>query len=172
MESQHREVIYVLLIVAFFFVMMVPGFLYIAHLDLVHQEQQAMPVPHGAAPGLTDETVVNVKIGGAVVNAEIARSAAKKELGLSGRDALAENAGMLFIFDAPKAYTFWNKDMRFSLDMIWMRNNTVVDISKGLPAFSGTPVTLAPKEPVDAVLEVNAGFVLEHQIKIGDHVIL
>ncbi len=47
--------------------------------------------------------------------------------GLSGREGIAENDGMLFVFDEPSAQNcFWMKDMRFSIDMIWLDSDKTV----------------------------------------------
>lgn len=171
-ETNHREIIYVLLIVVFFFALLLPAFLYTAHQDLVSEQQRAVPAPGLTMSGLKDGMFVEVKIGSAVVRSEVAQSDAKKKQGLSGRDSLADNAGMLFVFNKEGTYPFWNKDMRFPLDMIWINGTTVVDSYEGLPPFSGVPVTLTPKASADLVLEVNASFIKKYQIKAGDRVSL
>ena len=40
--------------------------------------------------------------------------------GLSGRESLAEKEGMLFEFPAPSQECIWMKDMKFSIDIIWL----------------------------------------------------
>lgn len=40
--------------------------------------------------------------------------------GLSDRDSLAPQSGMLFVFDPPAEQCIWMKDMRFDLDIIWL----------------------------------------------------
>ena len=40
--------------------------------------------------------------------------------GLSGREHLADHAGMLFVFDAAGRQCMWMRDMKFSLDIIWL----------------------------------------------------
>jgi uncharacterized membrane protein (UPF0127 family) len=61
------------------------------------------------------------------------------------------------------------KGMNFPLDFIWIRENKVVDITENAPAETKTiPSIYKPKEPVDMVLEVNAGVVKKDKIKIGD----
>ncbi|OGC92586.1 hypothetical protein A2899_02745 [Candidatus Amesbacteria bacterium RIFCSPLOWO2_01_FULL_49_25] len=104
---------------------------------------------------------------------EIADTPKKIELGLSGRENLPPDSGMLFVFEKPASYPFWMKDMRFSLDFIWISNRKVVQISENvLPPDASHPVptTITPDQPVDHVLEVTAGFVKNHAININDEV--
>lgn len=115
----------------------------------------------------------SVKIGQKTFNVELAITADQQELGLGSRDSLAKNAGMLFVFKPAQTATFWMKDMRFNLDMVWISDGKIVDISRNLPApKSGTnPAdlpTYSPNVLVDYVLEINAGQSVG--MKIGDHV--
>lgn len=104
---------------------------------------------------------------------EIAQTISKREKGLSGRDFLPENQGMLFIFEKPDYHRFWMKGMRFALDFIWIREKRIIDITEKVkPEDYQPPKTLTAKEPVDMVLEVNAGFVEKNGIKIGDEIFL
>ncbi len=109
------------------------------------------------------------------ITAEVADTPDKKALGLSFRKALDENSGMLFVLDSPTIVFFWMKDMLIPLDMIWIMDNKVVDIDKNVPIpKEGTPLTqlpkYSPKEKVNYVLEVNAGFAEKNNIKTGDSV--
>ena len=40
--------------------------------------------------------------------------------GLSGRDNLADDEGMFFVFEKSDIYPFWMKDMKFAIDIIWI----------------------------------------------------
>src|SRR4026208_1251957 len=73
-----------------------------------------------------------VTINGHTLNIEIAQTQIEREKGLSGRDTLPENSGMLFVFDKPDYYAFWMKDMKFPLDFIWIRDQKVVQITEGV----------------------------------------
>ncbi|MEK7519988.1 MAG: DUF192 domain-containing protein [Patescibacteria group bacterium] len=134
-----------------------------------HQrEQGARTVSPGA---FNDDAQVRVTIGTADVNAEVAASDAKKHTGLSGHEKLGANEGMLFVFDSLGPYAFWNKDMLFPIDVVWINAGTVVDVYEHMPDFATSPnFTAAPKENATFVLEVTAGFVQEHGITIGDAV--
>lgn len=112
---------------------------------------------------------------GADVVAEIARDSFSRSRGLSGRNSLSEGSGMLFIFEKSDRWGIWMKDMRFPLDILWIKDGRVVDMEEKVQpplagaANSGIPV-YRPDVPADFVLEVNAGFVERNKLKIGDKV--
>lgn len=112
-------------------------------------------------------------ISGTTINIETADTTQRRSLGLGGRDTLATDSGMLFTFPDQAKHSFWMKGMRFALDFIWIRKMKVVDILKNAqPPQPGqadeTLPVYVPNQPVDSVLEVNAGFVDSHGIKVGD----
>ena len=105
----------------------------------------------------------------------VAKTASEKSKGLSGREDLAENHGMIFIF-TPKTYpAFWMKDMNFALDIIWISDDTIVHIDENVPPpgkdqkDNELPL-YRPPEAVNYVLEVNAGFSQNNGIKVGDKI--
>lgn len=111
------------------------------------------------------------QINGAKFFIEIADTAQKRALGLSGRDSLPQNQGMLFIFSQPDYYSFWMEEMRFALDFVWIRDRKVVQINQNVkPADYQPPESLRTNQPVDAVLEINAGMAQKLNMKIGDKV--
>lgn len=99
------------------------------------------------------------------------RSLEERSLGLGGRDTLLEDHGMIFVFEKKDLYAFWMKGMRFPLDMIWLNDNIVVDITKNAPVVkSGEFPRYTSKSPANYVIEVNAGFTDKYNINIGDQV--
>lgn len=127
---------------------------------LIHQAQS------GLARGV-------VTINNQTVNVEIAKTESQQELGLGYRKALAANSGMLFVFPDYQIRSFWMKGMEFPLDMIWIKDNQIIDITENIPAPTAGQTQLPiyqPKEAVNYVLEVNAGFCANHKIQIGDEV--
>lgn len=112
------------------------------------------------------ETVLEIK--DASLYLEIADTPEQRERGLSGRDKLRDDHGMLFIFEYPLIPGFWMKDMRFPLDMAWIdKDYSVVGIAKDIPPES-YPKTFQPPSPVKYVLEVNAGWADKNNIRVGD----
>jgi uncharacterized membrane protein (UPF0127 family) len=81
--------------------------------------------------------------------------------------------GMLFVLPQPGQPRFWMYHMLFPLDFIWINQNKVVDILTDVPApppgaSPANIVIVAPTTTVTHVLEVPAGFVSAHKIKVGD----
>lgn len=113
-----------------------------------------------------------LKVGEAIVWVEVKATEEEREQGLSGRESLGEDEGVLFVFDQPAKYGFWMKGMLFDLDFVWIQGDKVVEITEGVEAPEGDegPVKLQPKELVDKVLEVKAGWVERNGIEIGDMV--
>jgi uncharacterized protein len=103
------------------------------------------------------------------INIEIADSWPERVQGLSGRDNLCNDCGLMFIFDNKDEYSFWMKGMKFSIDIIWIDDNKIVYIveNASLPRGDNIP-SYIPVVPANKVLEVNAGFVKKNNIKLGD----
>ncbi|HEY4694351.1 MAG TPA: DUF192 domain-containing protein [Candidatus Nanoarchaeia archaeon] len=111
-----------------------------------------------------------VKIGSQSILVEIVESQEEVEKGLSNRDFLASNAGMLFNFPERAVKSFWMKDMKFPLDIIWIDEGKIVGIEENAPTPSETIPAFTSPQPVNKVLEVTAGFVEKNKVKIGDKV--
>jgi len=117
------------------------------------------------APVFTD-----ISIGEISVHAEIANTAESRTRGLSGRNGLLENEGTLFVFEKEGRYSFWMKDMKFPIDIIWIdKDGTIVYIKENAEPDS-YPETFIPDAPAQYVLEVNKNFISEYGISAGDKV--
>jgi YVTN family beta-propeller protein len=115
----------------------------------------------------------SLAIAGVPLKVELADTPDKRAQGLSGRADLPENQGLLFVFERPGHYFFWMKEMRFPLDIIWINETgRIVEISQNVPvpAADAGLVSYGPPEPVQYVLEVNAGFAERNNIQIGERV--
>ncbi len=98
-----------------------------------------------------------IEIGGSKIYIQKAESYADMQQGLGGKDCIDANEGMLFIFDAPGYYPFWMKDMRFSIDIIWLSaDKKVVDLETTVEP-STYPRSFVNDKPADYVLELKAG---------------
>ena len=115
-------------------------------------------------------TNVLVTIGQTVLAVELATTTPAIQKGLSGRTSLGPQSGMLFVFPKPAIYRFWMPDMHFPLDIIWINNGKVVDISENVSnEFDlAHPRFYVPSQPAQYVLEVNAGFAASEHIRVGD----
>lgn len=136
------------------------------------------PLPFKTDKTQTSYEIKTVKIGDTSIKAEVAKTEAEREKGLSGREKLEKNSGMLFVIDGGKTSpTFWMKGMKFSIDIIWIKSGRIIQIDKKVEAPGvGTPDNKLklynPKSAVDYVLEVNPGFSDLNNIKVGDTVLI
>ncbi len=107
-------------------------------------------------------------------NLEIAIDPQDRHKGLSSRDSLPADHGMLFIFGKPSDVAFWMKDMRFPIDIIFIHGDTITSIAENVPPPTSRdqeslPV-YKPETASDKVLEINAGLSQKYNIKKGDRV--
>ena len=102
------------------------------------------------------------------VPVEIAATDTERERGLMGRTALAEDAGMLFVFDREQQLSFWMKDTLIPLSIAYINESgRIVDIQDMQPLDE----TLHPStEPAKYALEVNGGFFVARGIQVGHKV--
>ncbi len=118
---------------------------------------------------LSSNNLRYVKINGVTLKVSLALTERAQERGLSGRESLEENEGMLFVFSQPIARNFfWMKEMNFPLDMIWFgADKKVVYIKKNATPES-YPESFGPNEETKYVLEVISGFSDKYNLKEGD----
>lgn len=112
----------------------------------------------------------SVKFNDETVKLEVADDAKEREIGLSSKKSLADNQGMLFIFEEPGTYPFWMKGMDFPIDIIFLNDKKIVTIYENVPAPKNSTQDLQiypPKEPADRVIELNAGKAKEYGLKEG-----
>ena len=133
-------------------------------------EQQELIISQEVRSGSNGYRQVNVTVNGMVLIADIAATDEQQIKGLSVKDSLAENEAMLFVYDNEAEYTFWMKDMKFPIDIIWIdANKTVVHIEHDLQPCSSE--LLCPSyKPIDDslyVLETVSGFAEKHDIAKG-----
>lgn len=107
-----------------------------------------------------DKKTPQIAINNHVFNLEIAKTDKEREIGLSKYKNIPQNFGMLFPFEKPDYYSFWMKNMKFPIDIIFIRNNKIVTIFKNAsPPKSNNeflPIYRTQKLS-DTVLEINAG---------------
>ncbi|TSC57450.1 MAG: hypothetical protein Greene041679_324 [Parcubacteria group bacterium Greene0416_79] len=129
-------------------------------------------------------------IGGREIVVEVADTASKRLLGLSGRASLQSERGMLFVFPAPGFHGIWMKQMRFPIDIIWLQKMPkdlgILSPRFGVDTFRESTLLVAdikeevtpetypevfyPRSPARYVLEVAAGFAEAHSLRIGEPV--
>lgn len=117
----------------------------------------------------------SVRINNVTISVEVANSPQLREKGLSGRKSLAENKGMLFVFDTPDYHRFWMKDMKFPLDIIFLNDTKVVTLYENVPSpvsqeENANPPIYTSTAPANRVLELPAGSANKLGLKQGDDV--
>lgn len=89
--------------------------------------------------------------------------------GLSDRESLGEKTGMLFTFETIEEQCFWMKDMKFSIDIIWLNEDKVITkIEKNVSP--GTYPDSFCSEQTKYVLEFKPGVADENGLKVGSTV--
>jgi uncharacterized membrane protein (UPF0127 family) len=101
------------------------------------------------------------------VDVEVARTADEQERGLMFRNALAPDAGMLFVFPDEREHVFWMKNTLIPLDMIFIADGgRVVGVVENAEPLTTSQRTV--HTPSRYVLEVNGGWSAAHGVKAGD----
>lgn len=114
----------------------------------------------------------SAKINNHKINIEIADTPEEQYRGLSERENLCENCGMLFQFPDKRKVDFVMRDMKFDLDIIWISDNKIIEIDRNLPAEGSEPKNIYNSDSlINQVLEVNAGFCDQNNIKTGDLIV-
>jgi uncharacterized protein len=126
-----------------------------------------------SADSTTNTPKSTVKINNRTFNVEVASTPDKQQQGLSGKSSLPQDQGMLFVFEDPEYHTFWMKNMKFPIDIIFIKDDVVISIAKNAKPADSSDENLQlyrSKEPVNRVLEINAGLVDKYEIKEGDKI--
>lgn len=100
---------------------------------------------------------------------ETASTVEELQTGLMNRDSLPSDRGMLFdLSSANVGYSvMWMKDTKIALDMIFITSEGFVMWIKENATPMSEELIVSPFK-ADAVLEINAGEVAKHGIKVGD----
>ncbi len=113
--------------------------------------------------------VAVVSINGHDLFAELAFTPDTRSCGLSNRDTLGENDGMLFLFPNTDKRTFWMKNTHIPLSIAFMDDTWRIVMIHQMEADQ-TKTTYRSYQSVRYALEVNQGWFLLHGIKTGDRV--
>lgn len=102
------------------------------------------------------------------VSVELAETVDQWARGLMGRETLAENQGMLFIFPEERNTRMWMKDTKFPLDMIFMNKDyVIIDVKENFQTCTDNCEVYTAQGKPQYVLEVNAGFIQKNEIILG-----
>lgn len=110
--------------------------------------------------------VRNVLVDGSCFSLEVVRSIELMEKGLSGKDQLCGDCGMLFVFEVPGQYAFWMKDTALPLSVAFLGEGGRVLNIAGMTPFSRD--LHFSKGVALYALEVGQGWFSNHGIEAGD----
>lgn len=109
----------------------------------------------------TTDTVI------AKLDIEIAKTDYEIQTGLMYRESMKRNQGMLFVFPNIRERSFYMKNTRIPLDLIFLdHNKTVVSFQENAKPFN--EASLPSNAKAQFVLEVNAGLAEEWLLEVGD----
>jgi len=105
---------------------------------------------------------------------EVADTTSERSQGLMDRETLAQDAGMLFVFENPQNVTFWMKNTLIPLDIVFIdESGKVVNIAQANPepGVADSDLTrYSSDRPVKWVLEVNQGLCANNLIMPGTQI--
>ncbi len=100
---------------------------------------------------------------------EIVDTPALRSRGLMFRTRMGGDEGMLFLFDREQVASFWMKNTRLSLDMVFIsKSGEILDLHHR--AVPGSLQSIRSDMPVSAVLELLGGTAARLGIRAGDRV--
>ena len=102
----------------------------------------------------------------------VADSQKEQEIGLSETKSLPQEKGMIFLFEKPGFYSFWMKNMKLPIDIIYINDNQIVTIQNNIQPVKQqeNPIVYTSTKPSDKVLEIQAGLAGTYGFKKGDMV--
>lgn len=93
---------------------------------------------------------------------------AAREKGLSDREDLSTDRGMLFVFEGPQTACLWMKDMNFAVDMVWLNEQkTIVQIAENIRPET-YPETFCAND-TRYVIELASGVADQAGLRVGQH---
>jgi uncharacterized membrane protein (UPF0127 family) len=103
-----------------------------------------------------------IKINNEIFHTLLAVSAFEQQTGLMNRNYPIPN--MTFLYSSPRINKFWMKNTKVALDIVFCRDNKIVEICKGEP-YS---LQAVGSKVSDLVVEFPFGTMSARGVKIGD----
>lgn len=124
-------------------------------------DSRAMILPVDPTP-----LVVATKDGDRSFSIEIADTDPEREAGLMFRQDMADDHGMLFVFEMQQQVNFWMQNTPMPLDLIFIgQDGKVRAVKHGEPQ---SQAIISPGVPVRFVLELKSGTAARNGIEYGD----
>ena len=100
---------------------------------------------------------------------EIAETDYETQTGLMYRSGMADNQGMLFVFEDVRMHSFYMKNTEFPLDILFIDDqNKIVSLKENAQPLNESGISSV--YPVRYVLEVNAGVTQKLGVAVGDSI--
>jgi len=119
------------------------------------------------------QAVIETSEGEVRVEVEIADSPAERQVGLMGRESLAEDAGMIFLFEGEHRGGFWMKDTLVPLSIAFVgADGRIARILDMEPCRADPCAIYDPGLAYASALEVNKGAFARWGVAEGDRLTL
>jgi len=109
-----------------------------------------------------------MQIGSKTFTLEVADTEPVREYGLMKRDSMPADHGMIFVFGSDEPRSFWMKNTRIPLDIMYVRSDGTVVSMRQMRAYDLTPVPSGGAAKY--AIEVNNGVLSMTGIHEGDKV--
>ena len=122
-----------------------------------------------ALHGQSQLPLADVMINDQTIQVELATTPRTQAYGLMNRLILPENQGMLFVFPKTQPLSFWMKNTKIPLDILYFNaEGTLVDFAEAVPCLADPCPSYPSKAPGKYVLEIGKGERKRLGIEIGD----
>ncbi|HWC15319.1 MAG TPA: DUF192 domain-containing protein [Actinomycetota bacterium] len=106
-----------------------------------------------------------------LIRAEVADTPELRSRGLSNRDSLADDGGMVFLFFEETTGGFWMKDTTIPLSIAFFDSSGEIIAMFDMDPCEADPCkTYDPGVPYRGALEVNQGAFEEWGVEVGHHI--
>ena len=120
--------------------------------------------------GYNNVATSKVQIGSETFHLEVADTDAARVQGLSERDGLAPNSGMLFVFNVDGNWRMVMRQMRFPIDIAWLDANKKIIHIKHTATPAEYPKEYKADSPTRYVIEVPSGTFMRLNVQEGDSI--
>lgn len=140
--------------------------------------QSAEPLKNDAEPATTNEILLgkpqtglpeaHIALGTCVYRIEVATTPQQAETGLMYRTSLPEGQGMLFPFNPPRPVSFWMKNTKIPLDILFIVNSRLQHVFENAqPCLADPCPTYGVPALTDMVLELPGGTARRDHLVVG-----
>ena len=122
-----------------------------------NQRKEASAYPRSAT--------IQTASGSNIATVEVQTSKEGQRIGLSGRSSISPGSGMLFPVKPAKLVKVWMKDMRFPIDILFVKDNRVIQVVEKAPPCKTTEACprYMSESPVDTIIELHP----DTEVKVG-----